>query len=54
MSHPLFERHQKTIAAAVAARRARTCWSAYPESPSAKADGQAAFEARLNKPFTLG
>ncbi len=60
MSHPLFERHQKTIAAAVAALRARTYWSAYPEIPSgkiygetAKADGQAAFEARLNKPFTL-
>ncbi len=61
MSHPLFERHQKTIAAAVAGRRARTYWSAYPEIPSgkiygetAKADGQAAFEARLNKPFTPG
>lgn len=60
MSHPLFERHQKTIEAAVAAIRFRTYWSAYPEIPSgkiygetAKADGQAAFEARLNKPFAL-
>ncbi len=60
MSHPLFERHQKTIDAAVAAIRSRTYWSAYPEIPSgkiygdtAKADGQAAFEARLNKPFAL-
>jgi phenylacetic acid degradation protein paaN len=60
VSHPLFERHQKTIEAAVAAIRTRTYWSAYPEIPSgkiygetAKADGQAAFEARLNKPFTL-
>jgi phenylacetic acid degradation protein paaN len=60
VSHPLFERHQKTIEAAVAASRSRTYWSAYPEVPSgkiygetAKADGQAAFEARLNKPFAL-
>ena len=60
MSHPLFERHQKTIEAAVVAIRSRTYWSAYPEIPSgkiygetAKADGQAAFEARLNKPFAL-
>jgi phenylacetic acid degradation protein paaN len=40
--------------------RSRTYWSAYPEIPSgkvygesAKADGQAAFEARLNKPLAL-
>ena len=60
MSHPLFERHQKTLQGALAAIRARTYWSAYAEIPSgkiygetAKADGQAAFEARLNKPFPL-
>jgi phenylacetic acid degradation protein paaN len=60
VSHPLFERHQKTLNGAVSAIRSRTYWSAYPEIPSgkiygetAKADGQAAFEARLNKPFLL-
>jgi phenylacetic acid degradation protein paaN len=60
MSHPLFERHQKKLNDALAAIRSRTYWSAYPEVPSgkiygetAKADGQAAFEARLNKPFQL-
>jgi phenylacetic acid degradation protein paaN len=60
MSHPLFERHKKTLDGAVSAIRARNYWSAYPEIPSgkvygesAKADGQAAFEARLNKPFSL-
>jgi phenylacetic acid degradation protein paaN len=60
MSHPLFERHQKLLDQAVAAVRARTYWSAYPEVPSgkvygetAKADGEAAFQARLNKPFEL-
>jgi phenylacetic acid degradation protein paaN len=60
MSHPLLERHQKTLDGAVAAIRTRTYWSAYPEIPSgkvygetAKADGQAAFEARLNKPFLI-
>ena len=60
MSHPLFERHQKTLDQAVAAVRARTYWSAYPEIPSgkiygetAKADAEAAFNARLNKPFEI-
>ena len=60
MPHPLFECHRKTLDAAAAAIRSRTYWSAYPEIPSgkvygetAKADGQAAFEARLNKPFPL-
>ena len=60
MSHPFFERHQKLLEQAVAANRSRTYWSAYPEVPSgkvygenAKAEGQAAFEARLNKPFQL-
>jgi phenylacetic acid degradation protein paaN len=60
VSHPFFERHQKLLEQAVAANRSRTYWSAYPEIPSgkvygenAKAEGQAAFEARLNKPFQL-
>jgi phenylacetic acid degradation protein paaN len=60
MSHPLYERHQKTLDQAVAAVRARTYWSAYPEIPSgkiygetAKADAEAAFNGRLNKPFEI-
>lgn len=60
MSHPLFDRHQKVLTGAVSAIRSRTYWSAYLEIPSgkvygenAKTEGQAAFEARLNKPFPL-
>jgi phenylacetic acid degradation protein paaN len=60
MSHSLFERHQKTLDQAVAALRARSYWSAYPEVPSgkiygetAKADAEAGFKARLNKPFAI-
>jgi phenylacetic acid degradation protein paaN len=60
MSHPLLQRHQKILDGALAAIRSRTYWSAFPEIPSgkiygetAKADGQAAFEARLNKPFVI-
>jgi phenylacetic acid degradation protein paaN len=60
VSHPLFDRHQKVLTAAVSAIRSRAYWSAYPEIPSgkiygesAKADGQAVFEARLNKPFQI-
>ncbi len=60
MSHPLLERHRKILDGAVEAIRARTYWSAYPEVPSgkiygetAKADGLAAFQGRLNKPFEL-
>jgi len=60
VSHPFFERHQKVLNGALSAIRSRTYWSAYPEIPSgkvygetAKADGQAAFEAQLNKPFPL-
>ena len=34
VSHPLFERHRKTLDGAVEAIRARTYWSAYPEVPS--------------------
>jgi phenylacetic acid degradation protein paaN len=54
------ERHRSTLDDAVQAIGARTYWSAYPEVPSgkiygetAKADGQAAFEARMNTPFEL-
>jgi phenylacetic acid degradation protein paaN len=58
--HPFFERHQELLNKALTAIRERTYWSAYPEIPStkaygetAKADGQAAFEARLKKPFPI-
>jgi phenylacetic acid degradation protein paaN len=60
VSHPLFERHQKLLNLALEAIRSRSYWSGYPEIPSgkiygenAKAEGQAAFEALLNKPFQL-
>ncbi len=60
MSHPVFERHRETLEAAVKAIGDRGHWSGYPEIPSgkiygetARADGQAAFEKRLNKPFEL-
>ncbi|GAA0814965.1 phenylacetic acid degradation protein PaaN [Spirilliplanes yamanashiensis] len=59
--HPLFAQHADTLARARDAIRERAYWSAYPESPSprvygetAAADGQAAFEAYLGKPFPLG
>jgi phenylacetic acid degradation protein paaN len=60
VSHPLFEKHRSTLDQALAAIRTRTYWSAYPETPSgkiygetAKDDGQRAFDARLNKPFSI-
>jgi phenylacetic acid degradation protein paaN len=60
VSETLFDRHHETLQGAVDAVAARTFWSAYPEVPSgriygetAKADGHAAFQARLNTPFDL-
>jgi len=60
VTHPLFERHHGTLEGARKAIRERGYWSAYPEVPSgkvygetAKEDGHAAFQARLNKPFDL-
>lgn len=60
VSHPLFDRHRETLDKAVQAIRTRGYWSAYPEIPSgkiygetAKADGQAAHESRLNNTFEL-
>ena len=60
VSHPLFERHRKTLDEASNAIHTRGYYSAYPEVPSgkiygesAKADGRKAFEARLGKPFEL-
>jgi phenylacetic acid degradation protein paaN len=56
----LFARHADTLARARTAIRERAYFSAYPESPSprgygetAAADGQAAFQAYLGRPFPL-
>lgn len=55
-----FDAHRALLDRAVAACRARTYWSAFPESASgkiygetAKADGEAAFKALLGKPFDI-
>ncbi|MBA3565083.1 MAG: phenylacetic acid degradation protein PaaN [Gammaproteobacteria bacterium] len=60
MSTAFFERHQQTLQNAMEACRSRAYWSAYSERPSpreygetAAAEGQAAFEGRLDKPFSL-
>jgi phenylacetic acid degradation protein paaN len=60
MSVTLFDHHRSTLEAAVKAVHERTFFSAYPEVPSgkiygetAKDDGQKAFEALLNRPFTI-
>jgi phenylacetic acid degradation protein paaN len=56
----LFERRREKLDKAREAIRTRSYYSAFPESPSGKiygetaaADGKAAFEARLGKPFAL-
>jgi phenylacetic acid degradation protein paaN len=54
----LFERHRETLDRAREAIRSRAYYSAYPESAraygeTAMAEGKAAFEARLGKPFAL-
>ncbi|MEQ9331235.1 phenylacetic acid degradation protein PaaN [Thalassobaculum sp.] len=56
----LFETHRALLERAVAATAERGYWTPYPEAPSgriygetAKDDGEAAFEARLGKPFAL-
>lgn len=56
----LFERHRKMLDDALAASARRDYWSAFPEIPSgkiygetAKADGEAAFQARLGQSFDL-
>jgi phenylacetic acid degradation protein paaN len=60
VSQNFIDTHRKTLVAAQEALAQRGYWSAYPEAPSgriygetAKADGLAAFEARLNKQFEL-
>ncbi|MDT7788534.1 MAG: hypothetical protein QOF58_6953 [Pseudonocardiales bacterium] len=57
----LFARHRDTLERALTATRERTYWSAFPESLKAygdsgtvsAADGKAAFEGYLGKPFPL-
>lgn len=58
--HPLFETHRETLEGALRAIESRAYHSAYPEVPSgkvygetAKADGEAAFSARLNALFVI-
>lgn len=56
----LFETHRQTLDQALQAIETRGYWSPYPEMPSGQvygetgtADGEAAFRARLGKPFDL-
>ena len=54
----MFESHRETLDGALAAIRERAYWSAYPEHPGAygedaSAEGKAAFEAYLGRPFPL-
>jgi phenylacetic acid degradation protein paaN len=58
--NPLYPTHADTLARALTAITERDYWSAFPESPSPKvygetaaAEGRAAFEAYLGKPFPL-
>lgn len=60
MSHDYFEKHEAMLDEAVAAIHARTYWSPFAEAPSgriygetAASDGEAAFRARLGKPFEI-
>ena len=58
MTADFFARHRATLDAALDAIRRRGYWSPYSESPkaygeTAVADGEAAFKARLGKPFHL-
>lgn len=60
MSHPLFEKHQATLDAAIQAIHGRGYWTPYPEMPSPKvygetamADGKAAVDALVGQDFVL-
>jgi len=60
MPHPMFEKHQATLEAAVHAILRRGYWSAFSEAPSPKAygesaaaDGKAAFDGLLGTRFEL-
>ncbi len=59
MTTNFFERHKETLTKAVEAAATRGYWTPYNENMKAygetgAADGDAAFKARLNKPFDLG
>ena len=58
--NPLYQKHAETLARALTAIAERDYWSHYPESPSPKvygehaaAEGKAAFESYLGKPFPI-
>jgi phenylacetic acid degradation protein paaN len=58
--NPLYAKHADTIARALTAISERDYWSVFPESPSPKvygetaaAEGKAAFEAYLGRPFPI-
>ncbi|WP_101048698.1 phenylacetic acid degradation protein PaaN [Macromonas nakdongensis] len=60
MTHPLFDTHRATLDGALHAIATRGYWSPHSEMPSPKvygetaaADGQAAFQAHLGRPFEL-
>lgn len=60
MSNAYFDTHKAMLDKAVAAIHARTYWSPFAELPSgriygetAAADGEAAFKARLTRPFEI-
>ena len=60
MSQDFFAQHEATLNGALDAIATRGFWTPYPEAPSgriygetAAADGEAAFKARLDKPFAL-
>ncbi|MEX3814834.1 phenylacetic acid degradation protein PaaN [Paraburkholderia sp. BR13439] len=60
MTHPLFTKHEDTLHKALAALETRGYWSPFAEMPSPKvygetanADGEAAFNAHLDRTFDL-
>jgi phenylacetic acid degradation protein paaN len=60
MTHPYFDKHQTILAKATEAIATRGYWSPFSEMPSPKvygetaaADGEAAFNAHLNRQFEL-
>lgn len=60
MAQDFYAKHQQTLDKAIEVTRTREFWSPYPEMPSGKiygenaaSEGEAAFKARLNRPFEL-
>ncbi|MCZ6462442.1 MAG: phenylacetic acid degradation protein PaaN [Actinobacteria bacterium] len=54
----LYDKHRDTLDQALETIKKRTYWSPFPEHPKAygedaQADGEAAFEARIGKPFSI-